>query len=214
MKENLARQIDSLGPLKKEIEFYGSKLTSLKQIGLFDTFCIAQLNRSLSLVDAFILLSRAGNFITSMALVRLHLDTLLRIYAVRISGLDVNTAVEKILTGERIDRFRHDLKGPRLKDTYLKDELSKLADFVWVNETYKVTSGFVHFSDSILKSSNTADLSSQTLKHTITVGSDFITDDDKIIACTQMKKITQGILGFIDSWLKFGQSRGSSKAPD
>ncbi|WP_163518224.1 hypothetical protein [Gelidibacter japonicus] len=69
-------------------------------------------------------------------------------------------------------------------------------------ETYEKSSGFVHFSDNILRASNLGDPSAMTLSHSIKVGSDFINDFDKKVACVQMIKITEGILGFINKWIE------------
>ncbi len=202
MKKNISEQLDSLLLLIDEIKSKGQQVLHPQKKVLFDTYCIAQLNRSLNLIDGFITLSRADNFITSMALVRLHLDTLLRIYAIKLSGLDTNVAVEKILGGTRIEQLTHGPDGKPLRDSYLKNEISKLNEFKWVAEAYEVASGFVHFSDNILRASNVGDSSNQTLKHAIELGSSLIKTEDKQVACALMQKITEGIFGFIDKWIE------------
>ncbi|MFN3771678.1 hypothetical protein [Cloacibacterium normanense] len=195
--------LSDLDKLKNKIDYQGKKLLNIRRnICLFDTFCIAQLNRSLNLIDAFIVLSKMNNYITSLALVRIHLDTLLRLYAVKLTQQDVNQVVEKILNGKPIKKFKDGTTKKLLTDSYLKDKISEMDSFTWVKETYEKSSGFVHFSDYILKVSNLGDASTMTIYHSIKVGNDFVTDFDKKVACVQMIKITEGILCFINKWIE------------
>jgi aspartate carbamoyltransferase regulatory subunit len=186
---------------KKEDIIFCAKILTKKKICLFDTFCIAQLNRSLNLIDAFVTLAKMDNYITAFALVRLHLDTLLRIFAIKLTNRDVNQIVREILNGTKIEKLKDGTTKHLLKDFYLKNKLSEIADYSWVKETYEKSSDFVHFSDTLLKSSNLGDVSAMKLKHSVKVGSDFIKDLDKKVACVQMIKITEGILGFIFKWI-------------
>jgi len=195
--------LSDLDKLKNKIDYQGKKLLNIRtNICLFDTFCIAQLNRSLNLIDAFIVLSKMNNYITSLALVRIHLDTLLRLYAVKLTQQDVNQVVKKILNGKPIKKFKDGTTKKLLTDSYLKDKISEMDSFTWVKETYEKSSGFVHFSDYILKVSNLGDASTMTIHHSIKVGNDFVTDFDKKVACVQMIKITEGILCFINKWIE------------
>lgn len=202
-EKNLSEYIDSVEKMKEKIIFCSKHLIyAQKNICLFDTFCLAQLNRSLNLIDAFVTLAKMDNYITSFALIRLHLDTLLRIFAVKLTNKDQNQIVEEILNGTRIDKLKDGTTNQLLKDSYLKDKLSEIVNYNWVKDTYEKSSGFIHFSDYILKSSNLGDISVMMLKHTVNIGSDFINDLDKKVACAQMIKITEGILGFINLWLE------------
>ena len=195
--------LSDLDKLKNKIDYQGKKLLNIRtNICLFDTFCIAQLNRSLNLIDAFIVLSKMNNYITSLALVRIHLDTLLRLYAVKLTQQDVNQVVEKMLNGKPIKKFKDGTTKKLLTDSYLKDKISEMDSFTWVKETYEKSSGFVHFSDYILKVSNLGDASTMTIHHSIKVGNDFVTDFDKKVAFVQMIKITEGILCFINKWIE------------
>lgn len=202
MEKTLSEYLSDLDKIKEDISVHGKKLLNGdSKMCLFDTFCIAQLNRSLNLVDAFITLARMDNYITSFALVRLHLDTLLRLYAVKLTQQNVNHVVEEILNGKSINKFKDGTTNKPLSDTYLKDKISENENYIWVKETYEKTSGFIHFSDNILRASNLGDSSNMKLSHSIKVGSDFIIDLDKKIACVQMIKITEGILEFINKWI-------------
>lgn len=202
-EKNLSEYLADLGKIKDDIDSHGKKLQNSKsKMCLFDTFCIAQLNRSLNLIDAFITLAKMDNYITSLALVRLHLDTLLRLYAVKLTQQDVNQVVKKILSGTAIKNLKDGATNQPLRDSYLKDKISEMENYTWVKETYEKSSGFVHFSDNILRASNLGDPSAMTLSHSIKVGSDFINDFDKKVACVQMIKITEGILGFINKWIE------------
>lgn len=202
-EKNLSEFITDLDNIRNDINFYAEKLqNSGLKMCLFDTFCVAQLNRSLNLIDAFITLAKMDNYITSLALVRLHLDTLLRLYAIKLTKRDVNQVVEEILNGKKIDKLKDGITDKPLRDSYLKDKVSEMENYTWVKETYEKSSGFVHFSDNILRASNLGDTSTMTLSNSVKVGSDFISDSDKKVACVQMIKITEGILGLINKWIK------------
>lgn len=206
MKDKIKiESITNLEKIKVEIISSGEKINSKEnKICLFDTFCIAQLNRSLNLLDAFVILASMDNYIVAMAIVRLHLDTLLRLYAVRLTQRDINQVVEEILNGKSINNL-DDGNGNKFSDFYLKTEISKIENYAWIKQAYETSSGFIHFSDSILKASNLGDPSKSTLNHSIKVGSDFINDYDKEVACKLMIKITEEILGHINKWIEKGK---------
>ncbi|KAB1154389.1 hypothetical protein [Flavobacterium luteum] len=202
IEKELSEYLTNIEKIEGDIISYEEKIfKSESEKCLFDTFCIAQLNRSLNLVDAFVTLAKIDNYIVAMALVRLHLDTLLRLYAIRLTRLDVNQVVEEILNGKSINKLKDGTNKKPLTDSYLKEKISEMENFIWVKETYEKSSGFVHFSDNILRASNLGDTSNMSLKHSIKLGSSLINGFDKKVACVQMIKITEGIFGLINNWI-------------
>lgn len=98
--------------------------------------------RALSLCDGYVALARLGHYTTSMCLVRLQLDSCLRLYAGELVE-DRGALVGRIAEGGRLDQMR-DKRGKFMRDRYLMEQLAK--EYIWVETIYETTSGFVHFS--------------------------------------------------------------------
>jgi hypothetical protein len=102
--------------------------------------------RSMFLADGFGAMVGAWNIICAGAILRLQIDTALRVHATSLVD-DPDGFVAKILTGRRIDKLS-DRAGNKLRDRFLVD--SAAVEFPWVRQIYNQASGFVHFSDKHL----------------------------------------------------------------
>jgi len=105
-----------------------------------DFFAYAVLKRSLAIIAGFSTLLRARNFVCAAALVRLHLDTLLRFAAGTLVD-DPHKFATAILKGEHVRKLR-DNKGKLMTDQYLVSCLS--GQNPWIRRVYNATSGYVH----------------------------------------------------------------------
>lgn len=83
------------------------------------------------------------NFICASSILRMQLDTALRIYACSLVN-DLEDFSRCILRGERVDKYK-DKDGKNLRDAYLVNQLSQT--YPWVKNVYAVTSGFIHLSN-------------------------------------------------------------------
>lgn len=113
-----------------------------------DLFIYGGIERAIDITDSFLLLLKWDHFQSAGALLRMHLDTLLRLYALTLvkSKQEFVTAV---MEGKNIDKLE-DANGKRLTDSYLRDcFFSAPENKKWINlkEVYTETSGFIHFSD-------------------------------------------------------------------
>ena len=122
------------------------ELTSGQNKGLFglDFWMLAAINRSLSSIDAFGQLTRKCNYLAAFSIVRLHLDTLLRLYATTLAT-DANGLVERLMGGNEL-RKEKDRDGKLMTDSYLVERLQQDLQLTWVTSVYKKTSGFIHLS--------------------------------------------------------------------
>ncbi len=118
-----------------------------------DIFFIGILNRSINLIDAILCLTSRWNFIAAGPLVRLHLDTLLRLSYLRTTQ-NPDTFIMHILEGKQVNKMK-DEKGVKLTDTRLCDYARTM--FPQVDNVYKETSRFIHFSDKHVFSCITPD---------------------------------------------------------
>jgi len=108
-----------------------------------DMFFTAVLNRSVNLIEAILVLTSRWNFIAAGPLIRLHLDTLLRLSYLRTTK-NPDSFVMKILQGKQVDKIK-DEEGKRLTDARLRDYARSI--FPQVDNVYKETSRLIHFSD-------------------------------------------------------------------
>lgn len=97
----------------------------------------------MALSAGFRTLVEAKNGIAALPLVRMHLDTVLRLYAAFFTE-DHHQFCTDIFNGMQVDRMKAD-DGKLMKDGYLRDRVAKSNP--WVVEVYKRTSGHVHFSN-------------------------------------------------------------------
>jgi hypothetical protein len=108
-----------------------------------DIFLFGVLNRSVNLVDAILVLTESWNFVAAGPLVRVHLDTLLRMSYLRATKDPENFAME-ILRGKQVNKIR-DEEGEELTDARLRYYAKKV--FQQIDEVYRETSKLVHFSN-------------------------------------------------------------------
>lgn len=111
-------------------------------IYIIDLITVGIIKRSVSLLDAFCKLIETKNLLSAVSLVRLHLDSLLRLNAFSLVN-NSNEVAYKVIRGDRLDKIK-DRNNNYLRDRYLAEELNKKHD--WVLRVYEETSGFIHLS--------------------------------------------------------------------
>ena len=99
-------------------------------------------NRSISQCRGFANMLNERNFSCAAAILRMQLDTVLRLCGGIIYG-NISEYTEKILAGEKISSLKSS-QGDRLHDRFLVDELSK--QLPWIKNVYDRCSGSIHLS--------------------------------------------------------------------
>jgi len=113
-----------------------------RQLYILDVFLVAVMSRSYCLVDGFLGAFDAWNPIVAAPLLRMQLDSLVRVsYVARAPRADEVAA--DIVRGGEFRKFK-DAHGKRLTDARLV-ELAK-PHHPWVPNVYEATSGWVHLS--------------------------------------------------------------------
>ncbi|MDP3313581.1 hypothetical protein [Lutibacter sp.] len=199
-KEELLIQIDKK---TKAMIKLGAQLNAITpNVEIFDMFFIAIVNRTVNLNSAFSSLMRNNNFIAAAPLIRINLDSVLRMYASTCSEFSRNIFAEKVLSGERIDRMKNHEGKMKLHDSYLSNEISKVEGMDWVKEIYGVGSSFVHFSDAIIFSSRKVGCEEdRTVNFTIGIHDCFIEESEKFGAIIWMNKIIDAIIIQCQLWM-------------
>lgn len=191
--ENIDNSVEDLIILAKEsIETHG--------IYTFDLYCTAILNRSINLLRGFTILMRDRNFIAAAPLLRVHLDSLLRLYASTLISYNVDDFAAKVINGKQISNLK-DKDHNKMSDGYLARKISKRKGFEWVNDVYKAGSGYVHFSNYIIRSSTKINSENErTILSTVGKHDDFISDEEKIGAANRVNQISIFIAIIITEW--------------
>ena len=111
-----------------------------------DILASATIKRSMALIQGFTSLVKMGNYTCAASLLRLQLDSCLRLFATFIVDKPHDLA-HKVLKGKAI-RDMKDRDGHRMTDRYLVNTLG--AKYVWMPRIYESTSGFIHLSEKHL----------------------------------------------------------------
>jgi hypothetical protein len=182
-----------LNDLIKEIINIGKDMLSINGGNIYapDLFITGVLNRTINLTDAILVLTERWNIVAAGPLIRLYLDTLLRSsYLAATKNHDA--FILQILEGKQLNEIK-DEKG-KLTDKRLRDCARPL--FPQVDNVYRETSKFVHFSDKHVFSCITPD-------EKIFIGKGFRKWQEKdivsLLECTIA--ITKVILAIVRGWI-------------
>lgn len=107
-----------------------------------DFFVLGATRRTLAQARGFRQLIEARNFPCAAAILRMQLDTAMRVKALSIVS-DMHEACRQVLEGTRFSRLK-DRSGKKLTDAHLREELAR--SHPWVSPVYEQASDFVHLS--------------------------------------------------------------------
>lgn len=114
-----------------------------RPFGHQDLYLLGVARRALAQSQAFKKCVEDRNGLVAAALLRLQLDTVLRLYALYWVA-DPEEFAGRVFGGEQVDRLKA-ADGQQMKDRYLIDKLKDRNP--WIEAVYKNTSGLIHFSD-------------------------------------------------------------------
>ena len=143
---------DEIGKGLKRLKEEEKRMVQLAALGMqadegrmypFDWWTNAALNRGVQLSSGFRHSIGKQNAICSGAILRLQIDTALR-YSAGWLVRDPHGFVGRVMNGEQINQIK-DREGNRMSDRYLVEK--RAGDHPWLEEVYRRTSGYVHFSD-------------------------------------------------------------------
>ncbi len=109
----------------------------------FDLLINAAINRNLALSEGFRTMINDRNMICAGSLLRMNLDSALRVYAGFRVG-DPHELAISVMQGKQIRKVK-DRSGNPMTDHYLISKLSR--NHPWIESVYKKTSGYVHLSE-------------------------------------------------------------------
>jgi hypothetical protein len=201
---------EDVNMLLDELEIKIKTLTEVSKVSMltppgfytFDIFVNGLLNRSVNLLKGFILLMRQNNFIAAAPLVRLHLDSLLRLYAPQLIDYNVDDFALKVIGGTSVRKLK-DKENQKMTDTRLVKKISEHEAFNWVQKVYDTGNAYVHYSDQLVFAAmKVRDKDEQIVNFTVGQHDDFIPLTEKHGAIHWMHEITDGLLFLTYSWVK------------
>ncbi len=207
MDNQLNQLLKELENSRKTILEHGMK--NLKAAGgnFFHTdfVFIGAANRSLALIDGFISLHQSRNFLCMAPMVRMHLDTLLRLHALKMVD-SVEKVAAAIFQGEQISKMKGTSKltltDRNIRENFIEYWEGQGRDVSWVQSVYAATSGHIHLSKahvfSTMKDTDSPDSISLSV-------SGSIGDVDQYPAAAKpafaaMIDISNGICAYVEKW--------------
>ncbi|HNP96872.1 MAG TPA: hypothetical protein PKJ63_14630 [Cyclobacteriaceae bacterium] len=150
MSEELEKKLKELEGLTDAHLTFCSKMLQADESKMFpvDILAAATIKRSLALIQAFTTLVRLQNYTTAASLLRLQLDSCLRLSAAFLVEKPHDMAME-VLSGKPVRKMK-DRNGRFMHDRHLVESLAPR--FEWLPRVYEATSGFIHLSEKHLHS--------------------------------------------------------------
>lgn len=165
---------------------------------LFDMLAIAALNRSLSLCSGFRKMIYLRNFICAAPLVRMQLDSVLRIYAAFIVD-DPHSFSRNVFKGISV-RNQKDKNGRKMTDANLVEDLSK--DYNWIKNVYKQTSGYVHLSEKhIANTHKSFDKETNSVEYIVATNQNFLPKEIFLEAINAFIACTEVLFKYLEGWV-------------
>jgi len=195
----LEQGLEKLQASQQQLIDLAKEMVTVADLYQMDLLTTAVLNRSLALIEGFVVLVRGHNTLAALHLVRLHLDSLLR-YSAAWLVEDPGAFAMEVFGGKPVRKIK-DRTGALMTDKYLTDKLTE--EYTWVSSVYNQTSGYVHLSEkhyhsAIRKKEGGED--EQVVEAIISKDDRFIPYSLKLDAAGAMFEITQCIYEYVFGW--------------
>lgn len=162
-----------------------------------DLLALSASKRSMSLINGFVSMIKARNFICAAPLIRLQLDNSLRFYAAFLVD-EPHELAKAFIDGESIRNFKEIGSKEKLTDRILVDRLS--IHHAWIKEAYKQASGYIHLSEKHFFNVIGRKAGDDKLSLIASEKDHFITDLTRFEAVIMMIKSTTVFLWILNSW--------------
>lgn len=201
MAQELTDLVTDLENESDQLIEVGRNLIDANGMTEFTFFCTSILNRTINLNRGYITLIKDNNFIAAAPLVRLNLDSLLRLFASTQTEDDVDTFAKNVRKGEIIRKMKYfKNKKERLTDSKLVEIIKDIKGFKWTEKIYESGSGYVHLSNQHFYSSVRI-TGPDTIQSGIRKTDEFISVKEKVAGTYYMQQASQGIRIFIGDWI-------------
>jgi len=162
-----------------------------------ETVMAVALQRSRHLVQAYVPLLHAKNLAAASALIRMQLDSAMRVNACFLVRAPLQIW-EALKSDAPWSRIRTD-GGAKLTDTYLHEQLSK--KFNWATDLYNQMSGYIHLSRPHLESTIKGEDFLGMVIHQGPVGAG-LTDQELAKNAEQFVRVTRALLSLCEDYVE------------
>lgn len=129
------------------LAIYGEPVSLPGPIGYQHIYLFGIARRALAQSTAFRQMVLAKNSLVASSILRLQLDTVLRLYAL-FWVAEPEDFAKKVFNGTAVDKLKA-ADGSLMKDAYLKERVAVKNE--WIPAVYAETSGYIHFSHRHIK---------------------------------------------------------------
>jgi len=143
--DKIQGSLEKLRGLRDELPKLGNSIMSSEKQELYplDLVIMGIVKRSLSITTAIDQLVVNWNMTCARALLRMQIDTALRLSAFWLSNNPQEMA-DQVFHGQPINKMK-DMNGKRMTDSHLASKLGE--NFDWIPRVYKYTCSYIHFSE-------------------------------------------------------------------
>jgi hypothetical protein len=166
-----------------------------------DALALSVLTRTLSLIRGFQTLVDSNCYTCAAPLVRLQLDSALRLHGV-ITCRDPHIVAHQVCSGVALRTIKHS-NGGKMTDKFLQQLLEKSSP--WLPEIYSLSSAYVHLSDQHflhLMMQSTKD-ESGTRTFAVSDEEEYIPEEHRASLVKAFSAITRSVLDLVEHWTTY-----------
>ncbi len=170
-----------------------------------DIFLYGAIQKSLDIVNSFVILFRKNKYLTAISLSRLHFETLLDVYALYLVEKPHELAIN-IMRGKKTTTDYKDKTGKKMSYSYLTKKFvadHNNQEFNFENDLYNKLSLFVHLSSRhIFYGAKKREVTQRSGEFSFVLDNDKITNDEKKEFIGLMIEITKAQFKYIIGWIE------------
>jgi len=160
-----------------------------------DFYILSVINRAISLNKAFLLLLRKKNSLTAISIVRLQLDNVLRLNAIKIVS-NRKDFLNHFFDGKPINKYKDGAE--KFTDNFLAVQLDK--ENPGTLDLYNFLCDFIHFSERHFEATKTKPKNENATFRVVVGNSNILNNEEKNIYKDNMINISNTILKISKEW--------------
>jgi len=161
-----------------------------------DLYILSIINRAISLNKAFLLLLKNKNSLTAISIVRLQLDNVLRLNAIKIVN-NREDFLNYFFEGKPINKYREGAK--KFTDNFLATQLNE--DNPGTLDLYNFLCDFVHFSDRHFEATKTKPINKDAMYRIVVGDANVLSKEEQTMYNENMVNISNTILKISKEWI-------------
>ena len=199
-RRHMEEELNAVSSLAERHRQVGAALYQACEGNLFpcDGLAMAVLDRSLNLLEGFVLLLKNNGYICAVPLLRMQLDNILRFHGI-IQQRDPHGLAEKVFSGTRLSKMKDDDRKS-LTDARLLELLEgRNPD---IREIYKQASGYIHLSEQHVYHFMSRSKLDESGRRMFAIGNndEHLSPEHKTRLVNAFETVTKGVLEVLSLW--------------